>query len=236
MKEYIASNQERFLAELFEWLRIPSVSADSRHKGDVRKAAEFLKEKFYAAGIEKVEICETKGHPIVYAEKISDPALPTILVYGHYDVQPVDPVDLWDSPPFEPVVKNGKIYARGATDDKGQMFMHVKSVQAFFKTMGSLPLNVKFLIEGEEEIGSEHLESFVNFNIDMLKCDAVLISDTALFKPDTPTLTYGLRGLCYMEVEVTGPNRDLHSGSFGGAVANPLSGTGAIGRAESTIG
>ena len=221
MKEYIASNQERFLAELFEWLRIPSVSADSRHKGDVRKAAEFLKEKFNAAGIEKVEICETKGHPIVYAEKISDPALPTILVYGHYDVQPADPLELWDSPPFEPVIKNDKIFARGSCDDKGQVYMHVKALETMVKH-DRLPCNVKFMVEGEEEIGSDNLDIFVKGNKSKLKADIILISDTALISLDHPSITTGLRGMSYMEVEVTGPNRDLHSGVYGGAVANPI--------------
>ena len=172
--------------------------------------------------MENIKIIETKGHPLVYADWLHAPGKPTVLVYGHYDVQPVDPIDLWNSPPFEPTIKDGKIYARGATDDKGQMLMHVKSVEAYMKTEGSLPLNIKFIIEGEEEIGSHNLEEFVNKNKDMLKCDAVLISDTALYSPGTPTLTYGLRGLCYMEVEVTGPNRDLHSGTFGGGVDNPV--------------
>jgi len=172
--------------------------------------------------MENVKIIETKGHPLVYADWLNAPGKPTVLIYGHYDVQPVDPINLWDSPPFEPTIKDGKIYARGATDDKGQMFMHIKSVEAFMKTKGSLPLNVKFIIEGEEEIGSGNLEEFVGKNQELLKCDSVLISDTSLYGPGIPTLTYGLRGLCYMEVEVTGPNRDLHSGTFGGGVDNPI--------------
>lgn len=221
MREYIASNQDRFIDELFQWLRIPSVSADSRHKGDVRKAAEFLKEKLIAAGAEKVEICETKGHPIVYGEKIKDNGLPTVLVYGHYDVQPADPLDLWHSPPFEPVIKEGKIFARGACDDKGQVYMHVKAFEAMMKT-NTLPCNVKFMVEGEEEVGSDNLGTFVKSNRDKLKADVILISDTALISLEHPSITTGLRGLSYMEVEVTGPNRDLHSGVYGGAVANPI--------------
>lgn len=221
IKEYISSNKDRFLAELFEWLRIPSVSADSRHKADVRKAAEFLKEKFSAAGIDKVEICETKGHPIVYAEKVTDPSLPTVLVYGHYDVQPADPLNLWDSPPFEPVIKDDKIFARGSCDDKGQVYMHVKAFETMMKH-NLLPCNVKFMVEGEEEVGSDNLGTFVIENKAKLKADIILISDTALISLDHPSITTGLRGLSYMEVEVTGPNRDLHSGVYGGAVANPV--------------
>jgi acetylornithine deacetylase/succinyl-diaminopimelate desuccinylase-like protein len=221
MKDYIAANQDRFIDELFQWLRIPSVSADSRHKQDVRKAAEFLKDKLMAAGASNVEICETKGHPIVYAETIKDPKLPTVLVYGHYDVQPADPLDLWNSPPFEPVIKDGKIYARGSCDDKGQVFMHVKAFETMMKH-NSLPCNVKFMVEGEEEVGSDNLGTFVKGNKDKLKADIILISDTALISLDHPSITTGLRGLSYMEVEVSGPNRDLHSGVYGGAVANPV--------------
>lgn len=221
VKEYISSGKDRFLAELFDWLRIPSVSADSRHKGDVRKAAEFLREKFTEAGVDKVEICETKGHPIVYAEKIVDPAAPTVLVYGHYDVQPPDPLELWDSPPFEPVIKDGKIFARGSCDDKGQVYMHVKAFETMIAN-NLLTCNVKFMVEGEEEVGSDNLGTFVKQNKDKLKADIILISDTALISLDHPSITTGLRGLSYMEVEVTGPNRDLHSGVYGGAVANPI--------------
>jgi acetylornithine deacetylase/succinyl-diaminopimelate desuccinylase-like protein len=221
MKEYIASNKDRFLAELFEWLRIPSVSADSRHKGDVRRAAEFLKDKLRDAGVDKVEICETKGHPIVYAEKILGPSLPTVLVYGHYDVQPADPLELWDSPPFEPVVKDDKIFARGSCDDKGQVYMHVKAFETMMKN-NALPCNVKFMVEGEEEVGSDNLGTFVKENKQKLQADIILISDTAIISLDHPSITTGLRGLSYMEVEVTGPNRDLHSGVYGGAVANPV--------------
>lgn len=221
VKEYISSNRERFLSELFDWLRIPSVSADSRHKGDVRKAAEFLKEKLVAAGADNVEICETKGHPIVYGEKIINQSLPTVLVYGHYDVQPADPINLWHSPPFEPVIKDGKIFARGSCDDKGQVYMHVKAFEIMMK-QNLLPCNVKFMVEGEEEVGSDNLGLFVKENTSKLKADVILISDTALFSMDDPSITVGLRGLSYMEVEVTGPGRDLHSGVYGGAVANPV--------------
>jgi acetylornithine deacetylase/succinyl-diaminopimelate desuccinylase-like protein len=221
MKQYIASNKDRFLSELFEWLRIPSISADSRHKNDVRKAAEFLKDKFSAAGVGKAEICETKGHPIVYAEKIIDPSLPTVLVYGHYDVQPADPLELWTSPPFEPVIKDDKIFARGSCDDKGQVYMHVKAFETMVKH-NSLPCNVKFMVEGEEEVGSDNLGTFVKENKSRLKADIILISDTALISLEHPSITTGLRGLSYMEVEVMGPNRDLHSGVYGGAVANPI--------------
>lgn len=221
MKDYITSNKDRFLEELFAWLRIPSISADSRHKGDVRKAAQYLKDKLAAAGADTVEICETKGHPIVYAESIKDPSLPTVLVYGHYDVQPADPLELWSSPPFEPVIKDGKIFARGSCDDKGQVYMHVKAFEVM-KKHDQLPCNVKFMVEGEEEVGSDNLGTFVKENKAKLKADIILISDTALISLDHPSITTGLRGLSYMEVEVTGPNRDLHSGVYGGAVANPV--------------
>lgn len=219
---YINSNRDTYVEQLKDFLRIPSISTLAAHKNDMYTAANFVVEKLRDAGMENVKIIETKGHPLVYADWLNAPGKPTVLIYGHYDVQPVDPVNLWDSPPFEPTIKDGKIYARGATDDKGQMYMHIKSVEAYFKTVGKLPLNVKFIIEGEEEIGSGNLEAFVNTNQEMLKCDAVLISDTSLYGPGIPTLTYGLRGLCYMEVEVFGPNRDLHSGTFGGAVDNPI--------------
>lgn len=221
VNEYIQSNKQRYLDELFDWLRIPSVSADSKHKGDVRKAAEFLKEKFAAAGVDKVELCETSGHPIVYAQKMINPSLPTVLVYGHYDVQPPDPLNLWTSPPFEPVIKEDKIYARGSCDDKGQVYMHVKAFEIMMKH-NLLPCNVKFMVEGEEEVGSENLATFVKDNKAKLKADIILISDTAIISLDHPSITVGLRGLSYVEVEVTGPNRDLHSGVYGGAVANPV--------------
>ncbi|MEO9482784.1 MAG: dipeptidase [Ekhidna sp.] len=217
---YIEEHKEQFLSELLDLLRIPSVSADSKFAGDVRQAAQFLKERFDDLGTH-VEICETAGYPIVYAEHIKDPSLPTVLVYGHYDVQPADPYELWDSPPFEPVVKNEKIYARGSADDKGQVYMHVKAYEALIKT-DSLPCNVKFMIEGEEEVGSENLELFVRANKEKLAADVILISDTSILSNDTPSITVGLRGLSYMEVEVTGPNRDLHSGTYGGAVGNPI--------------
>ena len=221
VKQYIEQNKDRFLSELFDWLRIPSISADSRHKQDVRHAAEFLREKLVNAGVDKVEICETKGHPIVYAERIIDPSKPTVLVYGHYDVQPADPLNLWHSPPFEPVIKDGKIYARGACDDKGQVYMHVKAFETMMK-LNLLSCNVKFMVEGEEEVGSDNLGVFVKENKSKLKADVILISDTALISLEHPSITTGLRGLSYMEVEVTGPNRDLHSGVYGGAVANPV--------------
>lgn len=221
VKEYIESNKQRFLDELFELLRIPSVSADSTKKNDVRKAAEYIRTKLEGAGVDKAELCETPGHPIVYAEKMIDAKLPTVLVYGHYDVQPPDPLDLWNSPPFEPVVKDDKIYARGSCDDKGQVYMHIKAFEAMSK-LKSLNCNIKFMIEGEEEVGSEHLDMFVKANKEKLKADVILISDTAIISLDTPSITVGLRGLSYMEVEVTGPNRDLHSGVYGGAVANPI--------------
>lgn len=221
IKQYITANKDRYLQELFDWLRIPSISADSRHKNDVRKAAEFLKEKLTTAGADRVEIFETKGHPIVYGEKLINPSLPTVLVYGHYDVQPADPLNLWDSPPFEPVIKNDKIFARGACDDKGQVYMHVKAFEVMMKH-NLLSCNVKFMIEGEEEVGSDNLDTFVKEHKSKLKADIILISDTALISLEHPSITTGLRGLSYMEVEITGPNRDLHSGVYGGAVANPI--------------
>jgi acetylornithine deacetylase/succinyl-diaminopimelate desuccinylase-like protein len=219
--DYINSNKSRFLEELFELLRIPSVSADPSYKNDVFKTADAVANSLKKAGADKVEICQTAGYPIVYAEKIIDDTKPTVLVYGHYDVQPADPIDLWHSKPFEPVIKNDKIYARGACDDKGQMFMHVKAFEAMMQT-NALPCNVKFMIEGEEEVGSTNLGIFVNENQSKLKADIILISDTGIIANDIPSITVGLRGLSYVEVEVTGPNRDLHSGLYGGAVANPI--------------
>ncbi len=218
---YIEDNKQRFLDELFDLLRLPSVSADSKFNGDVRKTAEMVKSRLLEAGCDNAELIETPGHPVVYGEKMIDPNLPTVVVYGHYDVQPADPYELWDSPPFEPVIKDDKIYARGACDDKGQMYMHVKALQTMLET-GSLPCNVKFMIEGEEEVGSSNLETFVKENKEKLAGDVILISDTGIIANDTPSITVGLRGLSYMEVEVTGPNRDLHSGVYGGAVANPI--------------
>lgn len=219
--DYIAQNKDRFLEELFELLRIPSVSADSKYKGDVTKCAEAVKQSLLQAGCDTAEVCPTAGHPIVYGEKIIDPTLPTVLVYGHYDVQPPDPLDLWHSGPFEPVVKDGNIYARGACDDKGQVFMHVKAFEVMAKT-NTLACNVKIMIEGEEEVGSTNLGKFLEDNKEKLKADIVLVSDTSMISMEHPSLETGLRGLAYMEVEVTGPNRDLHSGVYGGAVANPI--------------
>ncbi len=219
--DFIKTNEKRFLDELFDLLRIPSISADSKYQKDLVRTAEFIKDKLLAAGADKVEICPTSGHPIVYGEKIIDPKLPTVIVYGHYDVQPVDPLNLWDSPPFEPVVKDGKIYARGSCDDKGQVFMHIKAFESMMKT-NSLSCNVRFMIEGEEEVGSAHLGDWIRENKSRLKGDVILISDTSIIANDVPSIEVGLRGLSYVEVEVTGPNRDLHSGVYGGAVGNPI--------------
>ena len=221
MNNYISKNQDRFVGELLDLLRIPSVSADPKFKDDVLRAASFIRERLQEAGADQVEICPTGGYPIVYGEKIINPELATVLVYGHYDVQPPDPYELWTSPPFEPVIKDGKIYARGASDDKGQMYMHLKAFETMMQ-LRQLPCNVKFMIEGEEEVGSDHLASFVQDNREKLNADVILISDTGMIANDTPSITTGLRGLSYLEVEVTGPNRDLHSGLYGGAVANPI--------------
>jgi acetylornithine deacetylase/succinyl-diaminopimelate desuccinylase-like protein len=221
IKAYIESNKERFLGELAELIRIPSVSSSETHRGEMVRAAEKVMELLNKAGVDKAEIKETKGHPVVYAEKVIDASLPTVLVYGHYDVQPADPLELWKSPPFEPEIRDGKIYARGADDDKGQLFMHVKAFE-FMNSQGKLPCNVKFMIEGEEEIGSPSLKQFCSENRELLKSDVILISDTTMISMDVPSITTGLRGLSYLEVEVTGPNRDLHSGLYGGAVANPI--------------
>ncbi|MBQ0786927.1 MAG: dipeptidase [Oceanihabitans sp.] len=227
IKKYIDQHKDRFLNELIELLKIPSISADSAYKKDVLKTADEIKSSLEKAGCENVEICQTKGYPIVYGDKIIDKNLPTVLVYGHYDVQPPDPINLWDSPPFEPVIKKtelhpeGAIFARGACDDKGQMYMHVKAMELMTQT-NQLPCNVKFMIEGEEEVGSASLADFVKENHEKLSNDVILISDTGMIAKDTPSITTGLRGLSYVEVEVTGPNRDLHSGLYGGAVANPI--------------
>ena len=224
---YISQNKEKFLNELFELLRIPSISADPAYAGDVNKTAGAIADQFNKIGLDKVEVCRTAGYPIVYAEKMIDASLPTVLVYGHYDVQPADPIELWHNPPFEPIIKQteihpeGAIFARGACDDKGQMFMHVKAVEAMLSS-GELPCNVKFMIEGEEEVGSENLGIFVQNEKDRLKADIILVSDTGMLANDVPSITTGLRGLSYVEVEVTGPNRDLHSGLYGGCVANPI--------------
>ncbi|MFD2163740.1 dipeptidase [Paradesertivirga mongoliensis] len=220
IKKYIEENKQRFLDELFELLRFPSVSADPKYKDDVLKTADYVAEKLKAAGAEKVEVCPTQGYPIVYGEKIIDASKPTVLVYGHYDVQPADPLELWTSPPFEPVVKDEKIFARGACDDKGQFYMHVKAFELMM-SLNTLPCNIKFMIEGEEEVGSSNLDEFVKANKQRLKSDVVLISDTAMISLESPSIETGLRGLSYLEVEITGPNRDLHSGVYGGAVANP---------------
>ncbi|GGG86743.1 hypothetical protein GCM10007415_20470 [Parapedobacter pyrenivorans] len=220
IKKYVEANKQRFLDELFELLRFPSVSADPKYKDDVRNAAEYVAEKLRDAGADNVEVCPTAGHPIVYGEKIIDSSKPTVLVYGHYDVQPADPLELWETPPFEPTVRDGKIFARGACDDKGQFYMHVKAFELMQET-GTLACNIKFMIEGEEEVGSDNLGTFVKANKQRLDADVVLISDTAMISLDSPSLETGLRGLSYLEVEVTGPNRDLHSGVYGGAVANP---------------
>lgn len=226
-QQYLKVHRERFLEELFELLRIPSISADSQFKEEVRKAAEWVGAHLKKIGADEVQLFETAGHPIVFAQKIIDPNLPTVLVYGHYDVQPPDPLNLWESGPFDPVIKvteehpQGAIFARGACDDKGQFFMHLKSFEALVAA-DELPLNIKFLIEGEEEIGSDHLENFCKTHQELLATDTVLISDTAMLSNEHPSITTGLRGLSYLEVEVTGPNKDLHSGVYGGAVANPI--------------
>ena len=220
IKQYVEQHKQRFLDELFDLLRFPSVSADTKYKPEVLKAADFVAEKLREAGAENVEVCETAGNPIVYGEKIIDPAKPTVLVYGHYDVQPPDPIELWKTPPFEPTIRDGKIYARGSCDDKGQFYMHVKAFELMMQT-GTLPCNIKFMIEGEEEVGSSNLSIFVKQNKSRLAADVVLISDTSMISMEHPSLETGLRGLSYLEVEVTGPNRDLHSGVYGGAVANP---------------
>lgn len=240
LQTYIEQHKQRFVEELLELLRIPSVSADSNHKADVARAAQYIHDKLKQAGADKVEICPTEGHPIVFAEKIINPSLPTVLVYGHYDVQPPDPLNLWVSPAFEPVIKKQvndqavgvaqaveqlqagyKIFARGACDDKGQVYMHIKAFEAMVAN-NVLPCNVKFMIEGEEEVGSDHLGIFIKANKAKLKADVILVSDTAIVANDTPSIDVGLRGLSYLEVEVTGANRDLHSGTYGGAVANPI--------------
>lgn len=219
--QYLESNKQRFLEDLIEILKIPSISADSSRNQDTYRCAEAVKKSLLDAGCTHAEVCKTKGHPIVYAEKIVDPKLPTVLTYGHYDVQPPDPLDLWTSGPFDPVVKDGKIYARGACDDKGQVMMHVKALECMDRT-NSQPCNLKFMIEGEEEVGSSNLEKFLKANKEKLAADIVLVSDTSMISMENPSIETGLRGLAYLEVELTGPNRDLHSGVYGGAVANPI--------------
>lgn len=220
-KDYQEKNKDRFLDELLELLRIPSVSANSDHKEDMRKCAEKVQQRLLEAGAATVKVYETAGHPVVYGEKIVDPSKPTVLVYGHYDVQPPDPLNLWHSGPFEPVIKDGRIYARGSADDKGQFYMHVKALEILSKT-DSLQNNIKFLIEGEEEVGSPNLADFVAAHKDLLKCDVILISDSSMISMENPSIDIGVRGLAYIQVEVTGANRDLHSGVYGGAVANPI--------------
>ncbi len=221
IRNFIENKQDQYLQEIFELLRIPSVSTDPKFNEEVLKAAGYLEQKLNEAKADKVEVHKTTGYPIIYAEKIIDTSLPTVLIYGHYDVQPADPIELWKSPPFEPEVRNGKIYARGASDDKGQMYVHVKAFSIMSEN-NDLPCNVKFLIEGEEEVGSTHLENFIIDHREKLAADVVLISDTSIVSNQTPSITVGLKGLSYVEVEVTGPNRDLHSGVYGGSVANPI--------------
>ena len=221
IQKYLKIHKDRFLNELFDLLRIPSVSAKTENKPDMKRATEYLKENLLKSGADYGEVIETEGHPVIFAEKRMDPSAPTVLVYGHYDEQPADPLELWDSPPFEPEVRDDKIFARGADDDKGQMFMHLKAFELMMAT-ATLPCNVKFMIEGEEEVGSPSLKKFCIDHKEKLACDVILISDTTMLDPEIPSITVGLRGLSYMEVEVTGPNRDLHSGLYGGAVLNPV--------------
>jgi len=220
-KNYIEENKNRFLDELFGLIRIPSISSQAEHKADMIKTAEYWRESLLKAGADKAEVMPADGNPIVYGEKMVDPAKPTVLVYGHYDVMPVDPVELWNTEPFEPVIKDGKIWARGADDDKGQSFMHAKAFETMVRT-NTLPCNVKFMLEGEEEIGSPALSKWVVDHKDLVKADIILVSDTSMIAADVPSITTGLRGLAYWQIEVTGPNADLHSGLFGGSVANPL--------------
>ncbi len=227
--DYIAENETRFLEELKDYLRIPSISTDKEHAGEVARCANWLVDHLKGIGVEHVELHETGGHPIVYAEFMeAGPDKPTYLIYGHYDVQPPDPLELWTSPPFEPEVRDGKIFARGATDDKGQLFAHLKAVEAHLKINGTLPVNVKMLIEGEEEVGSVHLDPWVEANREKLACDAVVISDSSMYAKGIPSIMYSLRGLSYFEIEVTGPSHDLHSGLYGGAVPNPINELGRI--------
>ena len=220
-KNYLEKNKQRFLNELFELLRIPSISSNSENKGDMLVCAEKVKQYLLAAGAQTAQVYPTEGHPVVFGEIKTDEKKPTVLVYGHYDVQPVEPLELWNTPPFEPTIKDDKIFARGSADDKGQLFMHLKALETLVKT-NSVPLNIKFIFEGEEEIGSNNLETFLEEYKEMLKADVVLISDTSMISLDTPSIDVGVRGLSYIQVEVTGPNRDLHSGVYGGAVANPI--------------
>ncbi len=221
MKQYIQDNKERFLNELFDILRIPSVSSEESHRADMTLCAEKFKSLLLEAGADKAEVYPTDGHPVVYGEKLIDPSKPTILIYGHYDVQPVDPIELWKTPPFEPSIRDGAIYCRGANDDKGQSFMHIKAFE-YLNRKGLQRHNIKFIFEGEEEIGSKSLESWVETHKDLLACDIILVSDTTMISEEVPSINCGMRGICYMEIEVTGPNKDLHSGHYGGAVVNPI--------------
>ena len=221
MIPYLEENRDKYLAELFDFLKIPSISADKKYSGDVHQAAAFIADKLKSAGADDVEICPTAGYPIIFGQKFVDEKLPTVLVYGHYDVQPADPLDLWTTPPFEPQIRMGKIFARGASDDKGQMYMHIKALEILLQET-VLPCNLKFMFEGEEEVGSVNLGKFVRDNSEKIAADLVLTSDTGIISNDCPSITTGLRGLAYMEVEITGPNKDLHSGMFGGSVANPI--------------
>ncbi len=218
---HIQENGDRYVADLMEFLRIPSVSSSSRHREDMERCARFVADRMTRAGLHRAEIIQTPGHPVVYGEWCSAPGRPTVLVYGHYDVQPPEPLEQWTSPPFEPAIRNGELYARGAADDKGQVYIHLAAAEAHLKQSGKIPVNVKFLIEGEEEIGSDHLEGFVREHRERLRCDVVLISDTAMFRRGVPSICAGLRGLCYYQIDLQGSGTDLHSGSFGGAVANP---------------
>jgi acetylornithine deacetylase/succinyl-diaminopimelate desuccinylase-like protein len=222
IESYVRSNEQRLLDELLDFLRIPSISTLPEHKGDVERAAAFTADALKRAGMENVEIIPTQGHPLIYADWLHAPGKPTVLMYGHYDVQPPDPLELWETPPFEPTIRDGNLYARGAADDKGQFYMHVKAVEALRELHGSLPVNVKFLIEGEEEIGGVSIAKFVPGHADKLKADVALVSDTALYADGMPTLCIGLRGLVYTELEASGPARDLHSGLYGGAAPNPV--------------
>ncbi len=219
---YIDNNKDRYLSELKHLIAIPSISTNPENKGDVLRCAEWVKGHLQSIGMNNAQIFPTEGHPVVYAEWLGAEGKPTILLYGHYDVQPVDPLNLWTSPPFEATIRNGNLYARGSADDKGQVFIHLKSIEAFMKNVGSLPINIKMLIEGEEEIGSEHLSPFVSSHKELLKADLVLISDTSMFARGVPSVCYGLRGLSYMQIDLVGPNKDLHSGSYGGSVHNPI--------------
>ncbi len=222
LTQYIESKRDDHLSELFEFLRIPSVSAQSDHKPDIERAAKWVANRLGAAGLENVEIVPTKMHPLVYAESLHAPGKPTVLFYGHYDVQPAEPLDLWTSPAFEPTVRGGNLYGRGTADDKGQVHIHIRALDAIHKTAGKLPINLKVMIEGEEEVGSVSLWDFVNANKSRLKADALVVSDTGMLAKGVPSITYGLRGLNYYQIEITGPAQDLHSGIFGGAVPNPI--------------